>query len=64
MLMSFIGCIGTRMKASCVDILPTVAFGGIAGIITGKWTNALRACHIIATVSFNVIQSGRALRSS
>ena len=36
------------MKASCVDMLLTVAFGGVAGIITG--TNALRACHLITTV--------------
>ena len=43
-LMSFIGCIGTLKKASGVDVLLTAAFGGVAGIITGKsWTNALRA---------------------
>ena len=29
---------------------PFVAFGGVAGIITGKWTNILRACHLITTV--------------
>ena len=40
-LMSFLGCIGTLMKASCVDMLLIVAFGGVADIITGKWTNAL-----------------------
>ena len=28
------------MKASCVDMLLIVAFGGVAGIITGRWTNA------------------------
>ena len=49
-LMSFLGCIGTLMKASCLDMLLTVAFGGVAGIITGNWTNALRACHLITTV--------------
>ena len=38
------------MKASCVDMLLIVAFGGVPGIITGKWTNALRACHVITTV--------------
>ena len=48
-LMSFIGCIGTLMKASCVDMLLAVAFGGVAGIITGN-TNALRACHLITRV--------------
>ena len=50
MLMSFLGCIGKLMKASCVDMLLIVALGGVAGIITGKWTNALHACHLITTV--------------
>ena len=49
-VMSFIGCIRMLTKASCVDMLLTVAFGGVAGIITGQWTNALRACHLITTV--------------
>ena len=58
-LMSFLGSIGTLMKASCVDMLLTVAFGGAAGIITGKWTNALRACHLITTVLLqDVFQGG------
>ena len=35
-LMSFLGCIGTLMKASCVDMLLIVAFGGVADIITGN----------------------------
>ena len=35
-LMSFLGCIGTLMKASDVDVLLTAAFGGDAGIMTGK----------------------------
>ena len=43
-LMSFLGCIEKLMKASCVDMLLIVAFGGVAGIITGKWTNALQYC--------------------
>ena len=35
------------MKASSVDVLLTAAFGGVAGIITGKsWTNALRAYRV------------------
>ena len=38
------------MQASCVDMLLIVAGGGVADIITGKWTNALRACHLITTV--------------
>ena len=59
-LMSFLGCIGTLMKASGVDMLLTAAFGGIAGITTGKsWTNALRACRLITTVLLqDVFQSG------
>ena len=49
----------TLMKASCVDMLLIVAFGGVADIITGKWTNALRACHLITTVLIHdVFQSG------
>ena len=47
------------MKALCVDLLLIVAFGGVADIITGKWTNALRACHLIVTVLLqDVFQSG------
>ena len=47
------------MKASCVDMLLTVASGGVAGIITGKWTNALRACHLITAVLLqDFFQSG------
>ena len=34
-LMSFLGFTGKLMKASCVDMLLIVAFGGVAGIITG-----------------------------
>ena len=50
-LMSFLGCIGTLMNASGVDVLLTAAFGGVAGIITGKsWTTALRAYRLITTV--------------
>ena len=34
-----------------MDVLLTAAFGGVAGIITGKsWTNALRAYRLITTV--------------
>ena len=53
------------MKASGVqsvgvDVLLTAAFGGVAGIITGKsWTNALRAYRLITTVLLqDVFQSG------
>ena len=60
MLMSFLGCIGTLMKVSGVDVLLTAAFGGLAGIITGKsWPNALRAYRLITTVLLeDFFQSG------
>ena len=60
MLMSFIGSIRPRINASGVDVLLTAAFGGVAGIMTGKsWTNALRAYRPIATVLFqDFFQSG------
>ena len=59
-LMSFLGCIRTLMKASGVDVLLTAAFGGLAGIITGKsWPNALRAYRLITTVLLqDFFQSG------
>ena len=59
-LMSFLGCIGTLVKASGVDMLLTAAFGGLAGIITGKsWPNALRAYRLITTVLLqDFFQSG------
>ena len=47
------------MMASCLDMLLIVAFGGVADIITGKWTNALCACHLITTVLLqDLFQSG------
>ena len=47
------------MKASCLDMLLIVAFRGVADIITGKWTSALRACHLITTVLLqDFFQSG------
>ena len=50
-VMSFLGCIGTLMKESGVDVLQTAASGGVAGIITGKsWTNALRAYRLTTTM--------------
>ena len=47
------------MKASSVDMLLIVAFGAVADTIRGKWTNALRACHLITTVLLqDFFQSG------
>ena len=38
---------------------PALAFGGVAGIITGKRTNELRACHLITTALLqDFFQSG------
>ena len=50
-LMSFLGCIGTLMKSSGVEVLMSAAFGCITSIINGKaWTNALRAYRLIIAV--------------
>ena len=59
-LMSFLVCVGPLMKASCVDVLLTAAFEGVAAIITGKsWTNILRAYRLITTVLLqDFFQSG------
>ena len=59
-LMSFLGCIGTLMKASGVDILIGAAFAGLTSIVNGKaWTNALRAYRlIIAVLLQNFYSSG------
>ena len=47
-LMSFLGCIGTLMKASGVEVLMSAAFGCITN---GKaWTNALWAYRLIIAV--------------
>ena len=35
-LMSFLGCVGTLMKASGVDILISAAFAGITSIVNGN----------------------------
>ena len=59
-LMSFLGCIGTLMNASGVDILISAAFAGITSIVNGKaWPNALRAYRlIIAVLLQNFYSSG------
>ena len=59
-LRSFIGCIGTLLNASGVDVRLTAAFGGLAGIIAGKsWPNALRAYRLFTTVLLqDFFQSG------
>ena len=50
-LMSFIGCIGTLMKATGMEVILGAAFGGIPNILNGKaWTKALRAYRLIVAV--------------
>ena len=50
-LMSFLGCVGTLMKASGLEVLMSSAFAGINSIVNGKaWTNALRAYRLIVTL--------------
>ena len=47
-LMNFLGCVGTLMKASGVDVRINAAFAGITSIVNRKaWTNALRAYRLI-----------------
>ena len=47
-LVSFLGCIGTLLKASGVKILISAEFAGITSIVNGKaWTNGLRAYRLI-----------------
>ena len=59
-LTSFLGCVGTLMKASGVDVLISAAFAGITSIVNGKaWTNALRAYRLImAVVRHNFYSNG------
>ena len=50
-LLNFLGCVGTLMKASGVDVLISAAFAVITSIVNGKaWTNALRAYRLIMPV--------------
>ena len=45
---SLLGCIGTLMKGSSLDILVGAAFGGMNGIITGvAWVRAMRTFRIV-----------------
>ena len=56
--MSFLGCIGTLMKASCMDILISAAFSGITSIVNGK-ANALRVYRlVIAMLLQNLYTNG------
>ena len=59
-IMSFLGCIGTLMKSSGLDVLIGAAFGGMNGIITGKaWLRATRAFRmVLAALLQNFLRTG------
>ena len=45
---SFLGCIGTLVKGSGLDVLVGAAFGSMNGIITGlAWVRAMRAFRMV-----------------
>ena len=45
---SFLGCIGTLVKGSGLDILVGEAFGSMNGIITGvAWVRAMRVLGMV-----------------
>ena len=45
---SFLGCIGTLVKGSVLDVLVGAAFGSMNGIITGvAWVRAMRAFRMV-----------------
>ena len=47
-IMSFLGCTGTLVKGSGLDVLVGAAFGSMNGIITGKaWVRAMRAFRMV-----------------
>ena len=47
-IMSFLGCIGTLMKGSGLDVLVGAAFGHITGIMNGKaWVMSMRAFRMV-----------------
>ena len=59
-IMSFLGCIGTQMKGSGLDVLIGAAFGGMNGIFTGKaWVGAMRAFRmVLAALLQNILSTG------
>ena len=57
----FLGCIGTLLKASGMDILISTAFPGITSIVKEKaWTNALRSYRFIIAVLLQNLYSNSA----
>ena len=57
---SFLGCIGTLMKGSGMDVLVGAAFGSMNEIITGvAWVRAMRAFRMeLAALLQNCIRTG------
>ena len=48
-LMSCLGCIGTLMKGSGLEVILRVAFGSLKSILSGKaWPQALRAYRMLS----------------
>ena len=48
-IMPFLGCIGTPMKGSGLEVLVGAAFGGLTGIMNGKaWVRAMRAYRMVS----------------
>ena len=51
---SFSGCIGKLMCGSGVESLISSAFGGLAGIMSGKsWVRSMRAFRMVSTALLN-----------
>jgi len=47
---SFLGCIGTLMKGSGLEVLVAAAFGGLTGIMNRKgWVRDILAYHMVST---------------
>jgi hypothetical protein len=50
-IMSFMGCIGTLIKGTGLDVLVGAAFGHHKGIMSGKaWVKAMRAFRMVTIV--------------
>ena len=48
-IMSFLGCIGTLMNGSCLEVLLGAAFGGLTEIVNGKaWVRSMRAYRMVS----------------
>ena len=59
-LMSFNGCIGNLMKASGLEVLVGVAFGGLTSIMNSKaWMKSMRAFRMVtAALLYDFLKDG------